>query len=168
MTEDINIGNEEHIDWGNTPDEDPEMGYIPRMVIIHPPNQHLQEQLELLNRVMFDSGDPQDFIFVTREELEMRKGNIVVLSLGLALVDIDRIMNETVQIGLFANSILCKINHRPVFPYYSHPKHRMKAIPTKHSLLMKLNIPRGIHRDGRAKIQNLTSSRLSRRNGSRK
>lgn len=155
---------------GNPTDKAPEVEYIPRMIVIHPPDPHLQEQLERLNTIMVGSGgSSQDFIFITRKELEMRRRNIRVL-LYIALTDVGNILNEVVQIGLLANSILCKINHRPDFPYHPYPKHRMKMTPTKYYLPMKLNIPRGIHCDGRGRLQkqNLTSSRLSRRNGSRK
>lgn len=170
MTEELNFWTEADIDWGNPTDKPPEVGYISRMIVIHPRNPYLQEQLERLNTIMVGSGsNSQDFIFITREELEMRRRNIGVL-LYIALTDVGNILNETVQMGFLTNSILCKISHRPDFPYHSHPKHRMKSVLMRHSLPAKLTLPRGIHRDGRGRLQkqNLTSSRLSRRNGSRK
>ena len=170
MVRGINVGTEGHIDWGNPPDEPPEMGYVPRMVVIYPPNPHLQEQLELLNRVMMDSGSPQDFIFVTAEELAMRRTKTVLCMVGMMPVDFSRIMIEVIETGSLMNPIIYRMPCQKDFPYQSHKKHQMRSVLTQNSSSMKLNIPRGIHRDerGRPQKQNLTSSRLSRRNGSRK
>ncbi len=146
------------------------MGYVPRMVIMDSPNLQAQELMERLNRVMMDSPNPQNLIFVTAEEVEMRRTKTVLSMVGMMPVDFSRIMIEVIETGLLMNPIIYRMPCQKYFPYQPHKKHQMRSVLTQNSSSMKLNIPRGIHRDerGRPPKQNLTSSRLSRRNGSRK